>query len=263
MYAGRDPATGRKRQLTRTVRGTKRDAEAVRNELLVTVDRDAAPRTDVTIGELFERWFEVRSQRWSPKTSLETRRLLDRVLIPQLGKKRLSKLKTADLDRLYAAWGRSGGLRGGPLSPASVQRYHTVVRSALEQAVKWGWIPTNPAANTTRRGIERAEIKPPTPEQLLELLALAERADPEVFVFLRLAAITGARRGELCALRWSDLEGESIVIARFPRSCAVGQCAPRSPMPECCVRLAEWFRVDGAQPSAAQASAPLQRRTRC
>lgn len=214
VYAGRDPVTGRKRQLTRTVHGTRREAERVRNEMLVSVDRGEANRTDTTMAELFERWYEVRSQRWSPKTALETRRLLDRVMIPQLGARRLSKLKTADLDRLYAEWARRGGAGGRPLSPGSVRRYHTIVRSALEQAVRWGWIPSNPAALTTRPENERRMVKPPSPEQLLDLLALAERTDPDVCVFLRLAAITGARRGELCALRWSDLEGESLVIAR-------------------------------------------------
>jgi integrase len=214
VYAGRDPVTGKKRQLTRTVRGSRRDAEKVRNELLTSVDRGEARHTDQTMADLFEQWYEVRSQRWSPKTSLETRRLLDRVMIPQLGQKRLSKVTTADLDRLYAEWTRSGGLNGRPLSPASVQRYHTIVRAALEQAVKWGWIPSNPARLTTRPDVERPEVKPPTPEQVIDLLVAAKESGPDVFMFLRLAAITGARRGELCGLKWSDIEDSSVVIAR-------------------------------------------------
>jgi integrase len=51
---------------------------------------------------------------------------------------------------------------------------------------------------------------------VLLLIAEAEKSDPDFAVFLRLAAVTGARRGELCALRWSDVDlvAESITIAR-------------------------------------------------
>lgn len=214
VYAGLDPATGRKRQTVRVVHGTKKEAEAVRNELLVAADRGELRGTEATMAQLFERWYSLKAPDWSPKGALETRRLLDRVIIPALGAKRVTKVRTADLDRLYASWRNEGGVAGRPLSPASVQRYHTIVRGALNQAVKWGWLVSNPAVLTTRPKVVPATIRPPTPEQILSLLAHTETHDPETAVFLRLAAITGARRGEVCALRWSDLDGDSLKIER-------------------------------------------------
>ena len=61
VYAGRDPVTGRKRQLTRTVQGTKKDAENARNEMLVAVQQGQATGTNVTFGELLDTWFESAS----------------------------------------------------------------------------------------------------------------------------------------------------------------------------------------------------------
>ena len=73
VYAGRDPVTGRKRQVTQTVRGTKKDAERVRNELLVAVQQGRAVGSSVTFGELLDAWFESASPDWSPRTALEHR----------------------------------------------------------------------------------------------------------------------------------------------------------------------------------------------
>ena len=48
----------------------------------------------------------------------------------------------------------------------------------------------------------------------MKVLALADERDAALACLLRLAAVTGARRGELCALRWSDLDRTSLRISR-------------------------------------------------
>jgi integrase len=50
------------------------------------------------------------------------------------------------------------------------------------------------------------ELKPPDPDQIVQLFRLAEESDPELATFILLAASSGARRGELLALRWSDID---------------------------------------------------------
>jgi hypothetical protein len=77
VYAGRDPITGRKRQISRNVRGTKREAQAVRARLLVEVDEGRHITTGATFGDLVEQWFRHASPDWSPKTAAETRRLIE------------------------------------------------------------------------------------------------------------------------------------------------------------------------------------------
>ncbi len=83
----------------------------------------------------------------------------------------------------------------------------------LEQAVRWGWLGRNPAARATPPRVVRAAVTPPEPADVMRLLA---EADPDLACFLRVAAVTGARRGELCALHWSDLDATAgtLVISR-------------------------------------------------
>src|SRR5680860_518140 len=182
IYAGRDPVTGRKRQVSRNVRGTKREAQAVRAQLLVEVGKGQHEGTDVTFGELVERWYEMAAPDWSPSTATERRRLLDRVILPKIGRTRLQKLRTADLDRLYRELRASGGHQGRPLAPATVRKVHVVVRRALQQAVRWGWLSANPAVHASPPRVPRHEITPPSPEEVERLLELAEADDPDLAV---------------------------------------------------------------------------------
>ncbi|MDP9402854.1 MAG: hypothetical protein M3P85_05855 [Actinomycetota bacterium] len=59
----------------------------------------------------------------------------------------------------------------------------------------------NPAAKASPGKVEQAEIVPAEVPQVLALLNAAERYNPDLAVFLIIASVTGARRGELCALR--------------------------------------------------------------
>jgi integrase len=82
------------------------------------------------------------------------------------------------------------------------------MRQSLEQARKWGLIARNPAVDATPPASRRTEITPPTADQVRELLAAAFELDPDFGVYLWLLAVTGCRRGEGCALRWSDVHWE-------------------------------------------------------
>jgi integrase len=102
------------------------------------------------------------------------------------------------------------------MAPATVRQVHAILRRTLDQAARWCWIPANPAALASPPRLGSVEIRPPTPEEVTRLLATAYEADPDFAVLLWLAATTGARRGELCALRWRnvDLEAAELLILR-------------------------------------------------
>ncbi|MGH8993309.1 MAG: site-specific integrase, partial [Acidimicrobiia bacterium] len=80
------------------------------------------------------------------------------------------------------------------------------------QAVRWGWVSVNPAAAASPPPLPTRDIRPPSPEQLRLLFARAGEENPAFTVFLQLAAATGARRGELVALRWTDVDLASGVL---------------------------------------------------
>lgn len=94
-----------------------------------------------------------------------------------------------------------------------MRHVHAVLRGALGQAVKWGWIPTNPAGSASPPKIRRREINPPAIKDIRTLLDAADAYDPEFGALLRLLAATGAWRGEICGLRWSDLDRGSRTLS--------------------------------------------------
>jgi integrase len=91
---------------------------------------------------------------------------------------------------------------------------------ALSRAVVWGWVSHNPARLASPPSIEQADTQPPAVDDAARLLTTAAVEDPELGLFLRLAVVLGARRGELCALRWSEVDmdqGEVLIAGAVVR----------------------------------------------
>ena len=72
--------------------------------------------------------------------------------------------------------------------------------------MKWGWIAINPALNASPPKVRKHEITPPAIADAHDLLAAAMAHDPEFGALLQVLAATGTRRGEVCELRWSDID---------------------------------------------------------
>jgi integrase len=132
VSAGRDSVTGRKRYLTRTVRAGKREAQRALAALIVEAGQNGAPCRG-TFAELLEEWFAHAEPDFSPKTAAETRRILDRTVIPRLGDRRVDKLRPSDLDALYGELRTTGGRAGRSLAPATVRRIHVKSGRAADQ----------------------------------------------------------------------------------------------------------------------------------
>ncbi len=207
----RDPASGRTRQLSRTFRGTKREAQRSLAGLVAEVSAGKVPSTSGTLGELLDRWLDHVEEQLSPTTAREYRRLVSTLIEPKLGALPLRRVTTQRLDALYSEL-----VRDRALSPSSVRQVHAVLRGALGQAVRWGWLATNPAASASPPKIRRREITPPTMTDTRALLQYADEHDPEFGALLRVITATGARRGEVCALRWTDIDpaAATMVISR-------------------------------------------------
>ena len=221
VYLGTDPVTGKQRYASRTTRGGKRDAQRALNEMVTEAERGLSVRTNATAGELIEAWFEHAAGDFSPKTVKETRGFIDRNLLPTIGGVPLSKLKASDLDHLYRRLLAAGAVGGGGLAPATVRRIHGILRRALAQGLRWGWLGVNPAAATTPPRVPQPEIAPPSSRDLARVLRRAGESSPELACFLVVAAATGARRSELVALRWRDIDVVDGIV-RIERGVVMG-----------------------------------------
>jgi len=215
-YAGRDPVTKRQTYVTRTFRGGKRDAEDALAKLVTEVAGGGHAAQDTTIGDLIRAWLDLAEKELSPTTSRGYEWIVKTYISPTLGSVPLAKLRPAQLDRFYAKLRDEGGHDGKPLSAATVRQVHAIIRRALQQGVRWGWLTSNPAALASPPRVRSRQLNPPAPTGVIKLVATAEAEDPDFGCYLLLAATTGARRGELCALRWSDVDpsGNALTISR-------------------------------------------------
>lgn len=223
VYLGMDPETGRQRWASRTVHGSQRSARAQLQEL--AEEAGYAHLRAGTLVDLLGRWFEAASPAWAPTTASHTRSVIDCYLNPHLGHLHVAKLTTEDIDDFYGHLLRTGGRDDRPLAPGTVARVHGVLHRALAQAVRWEWIWLNPAANASPPRVPPAEIRAPSPEEVARLLEAVRSDDPALFCFLRLAASTGARRGQLLALRWDAIDWEAGAVA-FTRALVQGLHGP-------------------------------------
>ena len=206
VHAGRDDSTGRKRYVERTFRGTKREASKALAAMVADVDqRPVGSGGKGTVAALCREWLAHSSPSFSPKTVEITRMYIEDPIIPVLGSIPVAKLTPADLDRFYRQLLEVGRSRG-PYAPATIRRVHGIIRRALTQGVRWGWITHNPAIDASPPRVPMRELKPPDPDQVARLFRVALESDPELATFIMLAASSGARRGELLALRWSDID---------------------------------------------------------
>ena len=199
------------RQVQKTFKGSPSAAAAEMRRLLEA--EGTAPVQDPgrrTVGDLLDEWMtHLEARGRSPRTLAENRREIETRIRPTFEGIRLDKLTAKDLDDAYRKWGKE-------LSPSSVHRHGAVLAAALSQAVKWGWLAVSPALQATlppQRAAQSLTI--PDVDQVGQLIRGA--TDNTMKAAVALAFVTGARRGELCALRWSDVDLDAGVV-RIARS---------------------------------------------
>jgi len=127
-----DPVTGRAKQLTRTVRGTKREAQRALSALVTEVSAGKISSSMTTLSQLLVQWLDLVSAQLAATTVREYQRLVATRLAPDLGDLALRRITTQRLDSYYAGLARDRGL-----SPATIRHHHAVLRGALGQAARW------------------------------------------------------------------------------------------------------------------------------
>lgn len=217
-YAGRD--VGRDIYVTRTFVGTERAARKELARLEVELEDRRAPRPGQgSVAELLEDWWMLKDWQ-SAGSRRQARSDLDRYLLPKLGPIHLARLDHDPIDRLYQSLlNGNGSITGRPLGRGTVRRLHATLHAALAWGVKKGRLGVNPAARATPPTPPPSAVRAPEPWEVRDLLAAA--APVEFAAFLRLAAATGRRRGDLLGLQVPDVHDNVVV---FTRRAVLGDC---------------------------------------
>jgi integrase len=241
VYAGIDPVTKRRHELVEVVPpgpAAEREAEQARTRLLAQVDGRRNPRTRATVNQLLDRWLDVLDVEASTRRGYV--RKLNKHVRPVLGEVQVGRIDEETLEAFYAVLRRCRDRCGGrkyvdhrtgrrhgcdqrcaahrckPLSASSIRQIHWILSGALSRAVRWKWIAVNPAKEASKPALPHPDPSPPSADEAARIVTAAWTADPSWGTFVWLAMVTGARRAELCALRWThvDLEAGVLILRR-------------------------------------------------
>ncbi|MCA2962746.1 MAG: site-specific integrase [Acidobacteriaceae bacterium] len=220
IYVGKD-ADGKKRFLYASGFALKRDAEEARDKAIAAWKAEqaaatAAARKPSTLAEYMPHWFEQYAERNLTPATVQRYRDLAAFFLPALGPVRLSELSTLlierEMHRLRDAGGRAAKTgKPKPLAPKTVSLIKGVLSVALNSAVRWGMIPLNPCSLVVMPKAEKREQQALDHQQTDWLLECGRTS--WIYPLLLVATATGARRGELCALTWLDVDFDNRLVS--------------------------------------------------
>lgn len=244
VYAGLDPVTRKPRYLAETVKGTDkaawRRAEKALTRLQADVDKQRAPESSVSLGKVLDEW--LRGNEIEETTRRTYVGYIERTIKPAIGIVPITKLNARTLETLYGELRRCRARCDGrpyiekhktedehscaekkctlhkcrPMAASTVRQIHSIISGALTAAVRWDWLGSNPARVAKRPKAKAPEPDPPSAAEAARLIDAAFDLDADWGTLVWLVMTTGLRRGEVCALRWRniDLDGETINVRR-------------------------------------------------
>lgn len=180
-------------------------------------DRGVPPIRDErqSLATFLDGWLERKQPQLRTSTHKRYWELMSCHVKPTLGKTSLAKLTPAAVEALYAKLLRED------LAPATVRQTHVVLRQALKDAHRKGLVGQNVCDLVVAPRVARQEIRPYTPDEAATLLVAAKGDRLEALYVV--ALFTGARLGELLAVRWQDVELEGSRKAIHIRGTLTGK----------------------------------------
>jgi integrase len=208
---------GTRRQKTETLIGvTKTQAVAIlAKRRAAVVAGEFTPCADMTMNELFDRFMQTKEGRLAATTLQRYESLLRLYLRPAIGRKKVAGVRAVDLFAVYAQWSKRS------VSGRTICHAADLLRNVLRRAVKWEVILRSPAASLDADDLPKA-LKPEsamlTETEAQQLLQEAKHpthrctarhyltAQSVFYPAVAFALYTGARLGEIMAMRWQDVD---------------------------------------------------------
>lgn len=202
-YLGETDAKGRYKRITRTVRGTKKQAEQVLAQLVAETSQGTyTPPSREALGAFLERWLGTLNA--APRTRQTYTSIVRQRWTPALGGVRLDRLRPEQIAAAEHQW------LGEGLSSSTVLLFHAVLQRALKQAVAWDLLAASPMARVHRPRPSAFEPVILDRDQLRRFRTAIETHHYRIPYLLMV--VGGLRAGEVLGLRWQDVDLERGVV---------------------------------------------------
>ncbi len=202
VFTGTD-ARGKPTQMSRTVRGTKRDAERLAASL--EVGPGSASPAGRKVEDVLDAWIDQNIDTWAPASARDQQSRVRTIKRDKIAKMSIAQLSIADVERWHTRLRRDG------MRDAGIRNLHGALSAAFGQAVRWGWVSQNVVALAQRKTSKKQPRGVMSLDDVRAVIAAAESFDAAAALALRIAAMTGARRAEIAALQWTDLDDEGML----------------------------------------------------
>ena len=197
VVAFKDNTTGKWKHRWKTTDGSRK-ADTLKTAMLREVDKGYQQPTKETVATFMQSWIDGYKANITARSYDRYSGIVKNHIIPSIGKIPLALLSPQNIQKMYSDKLESG------LAPRSVRYIHIVLHRALQTALKWHKITVNPADSVDIPKAQHTEMQIWNESEIIQFLEAA-RSTPYHCLFY-LAIFSGARRGELLALRWQDVD---------------------------------------------------------
>lgn len=242
IFIGRDPA-GKVIHTHQVFHGSKRSAE--RELARLVANQDAQPVSPIspvirwgshtTINDAIEAWKTNGWEDLSPSTTRRYESIIKVHIEPSIGKQRISDLSPYEVETYFRR------LKGLGLSRSSVRQTRAILARVCRLARRWsGNVLPNPISESELpvwKFGDQPSVRAPSPDEVRMLIRQSRKGGLRLSCFLRVIVATGMRRGEACALRWSDIDWQESSI-RIDESIVAdkGHASVKSPKTSASIR---------------------------
>jgi integrase len=153
VHIGHD-GNGRKKYASKTVHGTKREAQVALAEFVTEVTKGGLVATagPITVEKVVRAWLTAKAPRLSPSTVARYEVALKHI-VPAIGKKPVARLRTSDIEDFY------GHLLAAGQSGSSIRKVHWAMRQSLAWAKRHGYVATLATERCRTPAARRAEAE--------------------------------------------------------------------------------------------------------
>lgn len=207
IYLGRDPVTGKKKYKSKDGYRLKKEAQVKLTEALESINSGIFVDTkNITVKDYLLKWLkDYAENNVKYKTYVSYQGTVENHLIPNLGNYKLDKLNPSIIQNYYTSC-----INQNNLSNTSILYNHKILKQAINQAIKWQILKSNPCDAVTPPRKNKPKLKTLTVDEIEKVLNFCENKHIYIVIFLALG--TGMRRGEICGLKWVDVDLQKGMI---------------------------------------------------